>query len=65
MEKDLQNLIDEINDYKGNDYLTGVAYFHAMFENIHSFSDRTGKVGRTLMNYYLIVHNIKPLIIYE
>lgn len=65
VEKDLQNLIDEINDYKGNDYLTVVAYFHAMFENIHPFSDVNGRVGRTLMNYYLIIHNIKPLIIYE
>lgn len=65
VENDLQSLIDEINDYKGNDYLTIVAYFHAMFENIHPFFIGNGRVGRTLLNYYLIIHNLKPLIIYE
>lgn len=65
VESDIKTLIDEINHYRGNDYLTVVAYFHAMFENIHPFSDGNGRVGRTLMNYYLIIHNIKPLIIYE
>lgn len=47
VENDLQSLIDEINDYKGNDYLTVVAYFHAMFENIHPFFIGNGRVGRT------------------
>lgn len=65
VENDLQALIDEINDYEGNDYLTVAAYFHAMFENIHPFFIGNGRVGRTLLNYYLIIHNLKPLIIYE
>ena len=65
VENDLQSFIDEINDDKGNDYLTVVAYFHAMFENIHPFFIDNGRVGRTLLNYYLIIHNLKPLIIYE
>lgn len=65
VESELKDLLDEVNDYKGEDYLTVVSYFHAMFENIHPFSDGNGRVGRTLMNYYLLIHNIKPLIIYE
>ncbi len=65
VEEELQTLLDEINGYEGKDYLTVVSYFHAMFENIHPFSDGNGRVGRTLMNYYLLIHNIKPLIIYE
>lgn len=36
-----------------------------MFENIHPFFIGNGRVGRTLLNYYLIIHNLKPLIIYE
>lgn len=65
VEEELIDLINEINSYPGNDYLTVVAYLHAMFESIHPFADGNGRVGRTLINYYLLSHQIKPLIIYD
>jgi len=65
VEKDLNELIDEINETDSTDFLTIVSYFHARFENIHPFADGNGRVGRTLMNYYLMINNIKPLIIYD
>lgn len=52
-------------DNEGKDVLTIAAYFHACFENIHPFADGNGRVGRTLLNYYLLTHNVSPVIIYE
>lgn len=67
--EDVQNeiidLLDEINSNESNDYLTKAAYFHCRFETIHPFADGNGRVGRTLLNYYFMINNIKPLIIYE
>lgn len=65
VETDLINLIEEINDYDGNKFLKVAAYLHANFENIHPFADENGRVGRTLMNYFLIINNHPPVIIYE
>lgn len=65
VENDLQELVDEINDYVGHDILTVASYLHASFENSHPFADANGRVGRTIMNYYLLIHNVKPIIIYE
>lgn len=41
------------------------AFFHAVFENIHPFADGNGRVGRTLLNYYLITHEFPPLVVYD
>ena len=65
VEQDLQDLISEIIDNEGKDVLTIAAYLHACFENIHPFADGNGRVGRTLLNYYLLTHNVSPVIIYE
>lgn len=64
-EKDLLDLLAEINAQGLNDYFLGGVYFHAVFENIHPFADGNGRVGRTLMNYYFMTHNIAPVIIYN
>ncbi|HYE80554.1 MAG TPA: Fic family protein [Clostridia bacterium] len=64
VESDLTGLIAEINDYNGKDILKVAAYLHAGFEFIHPFADGNGRVGRTLMNYYLMTNNHPPLIIY-
>jgi Fic family protein len=65
VEEDLLELLNEIKEYKGNKTLTVAAYFHASFENIHPFADGNGRVGRTLLNYYLMINNYPPLVIFE
>jgi Fic family protein len=65
VENDLTELIAEVNAYEGKDVLKAAAYFHARFEYIHPFADGNGRVGRTLMNYYLMIHNYPPLIVYN
>lgn len=65
VEKDLTELITEVNEYNGSDVLKAAAYFHARFEYIHPFADGNGRVGRTLVNYYLMIHNHPPFIVYD
>lgn len=65
VESELTELIDEVNEYGGKDVLKASAYLHARFEHIHPFADGNGRVGRTLMNYYLMIRNHPPLIVYE
>lgn len=62
---DLEELIAEVNAYTGTDVLMAAAYFHANFEYIHPFADGNGRVGRTLLNYYLMINNHPPLIIFD
>jgi Fic family protein len=65
VEKDLAELIAEVEAYEGKDVLKAGAYFHARFEYIHPFADGNGRVGRTLMNYYFMTHKHPPLIVYN
>lgn len=65
VESELTELIDEVNEYVGKDVLKASAYLHARFEYIHPFADGNGRVGRTLMNHYLMIRNHPPLIVYE
>lgn len=65
VESDLTELVTEINDYNGKDILKVATYLHARFEFIHPFADGNGRVGRTLMNYYLMINNHPPLIVYD
>ena len=62
---DINALIDEVQAYKGNEILKTAAYFHLRFEFIHPFADGNGRVGRTLLNYFLITKDHPPLIIHE
>lgn len=63
--REIQSLLDELNGYEGTNILKAAAYFHARFENIHPFADGNGRVGRTLLNYYLMTHQVPPLIVYS
>lgn len=65
VENDLTELLSEINEYRGTDILRVATYFHAKFEYIHPFADGNGRVGRTLMNYFLMIRDYPPLIVYD
>jgi Fic family protein len=63
--EDIAALLDELSDFADGDTLKAAAYFHARFEYIHPFADGNGRVGRTLMNYFLMIHSHPPIIIYD
>lgn len=65
VESHLKELLEEVNSYDGEDHFTVGVYFHAMFEHIHPFADGNGRVGRTLMNYYFMTHDIAPVVVYN
>lgn len=63
--QELEELLQEIREAEGKDVLTIAAYLHLRFEEIHPFADGNGRVGRTLLNYYLMTHGHPPLILYS
>lgn len=65
VEEEVSFVINEVLNNEGSDPLTVAAYLHLSFESIHPFADGNGRLGRTLMNYYLITHNYPPVIIYS
>lgn len=62
---EVKALCDEANGYKGEQILTAAAYLHLNFEAIHPFADGNGRVGRTLLNYYLMLQDYPPTIIFN
>lgn len=65
VEADLKDLLDELRELGATNPLKAAAYLHAKFEYIHPFADGNGRVGRTLLNYWLMISGHPPLIIYE
>lgn len=59
--------LEEINTTEMNEenFIKISAYFHGRFEQIHPFADGNGRVGRSLMNYLLMINDFPPLIIHD
>lgn len=64
VENELQSLLEEVKGAEGKDVMTIAAYLHLRFEEIHPFADGNGRVGRTLLNYYLMTHGYPPVVLY-
>lgn len=65
VETELSELLAELAENEGKDILKLGAYLHARFEYIHPFADGNGRVGRTLLNYFLMINGHPPVIIYD
>ncbi|MCL2220861.1 MAG: Fic family protein [Oscillospiraceae bacterium] len=65
VEGQMSELINEMETSTEEGILTAAAYFHSKFEHIHPFADGNGRVGRVLLNYFLMINNHPPVIIYE
>lgn len=62
---DMNALLQEIKEFINGNILKAAAYFHLRFEYIHPFADGNGRVGRTLLNYFLMTRDHPPLIVYN
>ena len=59
---DLQVLVDVLNG-SGAHPLLKASGFHAMFENIHPFTDGNGRTGRQILNLMLMAAGYRPVAI--
>ncbi len=68
VEEEVTFICNELSDAtldSAEDVLKAAAWFHCSFERIHAFADGNGRVGRTLLNYVLMVGNLPPVIIFD
>lgn len=64
---EINELCDELEEISvsGENVLKAAAYLHCKFENTHPFADGNGRVGRTLLNYFLMTHDHPPVVIHN
>ena len=65
VENEIDFLCNELKENEGKDPLKIATDLHLNFEQIHPFADGNGRLGRTLLNYYLMIHDYPPTIIYN
>lgn len=65
IENDLQQDLDEVSEFGDKNPLVAAAFWHARFEGVHAFADGNGRTGRAMMNYYLLLHNHPPIVIFD
>ena len=61
---DMIDLVQQIDEVKGGLPHVIAALIHCNFELIHPFADGNGRVGRMLMNYYLLTKKCPPILIF-
>ena len=57
----MREMLQVIHEFEDKDVLKVATYLHVRFEYIHPFADGNGRVGRALMNYYLMTHDHPPI----
>lgn len=64
---EIEELCEEVNSIKdvGDNIIKTAAYIHCEFENMHPFADGNGRVGRTLMNYFMMINGYPPIVVYN
>lgn len=66
--EEMTELVDElcyVQPTDPEDIITVAVYAHNVIEHIHPFADGNGRVGRTLANYLLLIHDLPPVIIFD
>jgi hypothetical protein len=68
VQNNMKKLIEKINSIKLKDYeeiIKMVAYAHNVIEKIQPFTSENGLIGRVLVNYFLMINDLPPIIIYN